>query len=195
MKLDRPTIQQATIELLNEDGLDALSMRTLAKKLDVKAASLYFHIKNKNDLMVLISELVSERVYERLQKIDDADFYVLAHIMREELKRIQDSPRIFEITFPFTPFRSRLIELALSQFRDMGVDESHLTMVGNMGNNFVLSYVSDEQYFARVPDQKMPANLPEQLLSPIDMANPDDAFDYGLDIFMAGVDVKVKQAK
>ncbi|HAT55605.1 MAG TPA: hypothetical protein DCW31_10305 [Lactobacillus sp.] len=195
MKLDRPTIQQATIELLNEDGLDALSMRTLAKKLDVKAASLYFHIKNKNELMVIISELISERVYTRLQKLTKPDFYQLAHVMREELKRIQDSPRIFEITFPFTPYRSRLIELAVNTFRLMGIDESHLTVVGNMGNNFVLSYVADEQYFAKVPDQKMPADFPAQLSSPIDMANPDEAFDYGLDIFMAGIEAKIKRTK
>ncbi|ETY72600.1 hypothetical protein LFAB_16730 [Lactiplantibacillus fabifermentans T30PCM01] len=187
MKLDRQTIQTATIELLNEKGLDALSMRALAQKLDVKAASLYFHLKNKNDLMELIAELISARVYDRLQAVDQVDFSCLAHVLREELKRVNDSPKIFENTYPFTPYRTKLITLAIKTIRDLGVDEKHLTVAGNMGNNFVLSYVADEQYFAQTAQLAMPKEFAANMPAPIDMANPEQAFDYGLAIFLNGL--------
>lgn len=187
MKLDRPTIQTATIDILNDKGLEALSMRALAQKLDVKAASLYFHFKNKNDLMEVIAELISARVYDRLEAMNHYDFNILAHILREELKRVNDSPKIFENTYPFTPNRTKLIVIAIQLFRELGVDESHLTVAGNMGNNFVLSYVADEQYFARAEQREMPKEFADHLPSPIDMANPDQAFDYGLTVFLNGL--------
>ncbi|MFD1417986.1 TetR family transcriptional regulator [Companilactobacillus keshanensis] len=192
MKLDRQTIQLAAISLLNEDGLEALSMRTLAKALDVKAASLYFHFKNKDELMEGIAELISSRISQRLAKVENCDFYQLAHILREELKRVNDSPRIFEDTYPFTPNRTKLIVLGMKLMQDLGVDKRHLTVAGNMGNNFVLSYVADEQYFARDSQRQMPPEFAEQFPSPIDLANPDEAFNYGLDIFIHGLQATTK---
>ncbi|MDR1218798.1 MAG: TetR family transcriptional regulator, partial [Treponema sp.] len=47
MALSQETIVKAALELLNRDGIDNLTMRTLAAFLDTKAASLYRHIKDK----------------------------------------------------------------------------------------------------------------------------------------------------
>ncbi|MFC6176897.1 TetR family transcriptional regulator [Companilactobacillus huachuanensis] len=192
MKLDQQTIQLAAITLLNENGLEALSMRSLAKALDVKAASLYFHFKNRNALMEGIAELISGRICQRLVKVKDCDFYQLAHILREELKRVNDSPKIFESTYPFTPNRTKLIMLGMKLMQDLGVDKQHLTVAGNMGNNFVLSYVADEQYFARDTERQMPSEFAAQFTSPIDLANPDEAFDYGLNVFIHGLQATAK---
>jgi TetR/AcrR family transcriptional regulator, tetracycline repressor protein len=49
--LERDRVVQTALELLDEVGLDGLTLRRLADKLGVKAAALYWHFHNKQDLI------------------------------------------------------------------------------------------------------------------------------------------------
>jgi AcrR family transcriptional regulator len=49
--LTRERVCAAALALVDEDGLDALSMRRLAARLDCEAMSLYKHVKDKSDLL------------------------------------------------------------------------------------------------------------------------------------------------
>lgn len=60
--LNREIILKTALAILDESGLDALSMRTLAKQLNVKAMSLYNHIKNKEDLLNGIVEIILNEI-------------------------------------------------------------------------------------------------------------------------------------
>jgi AcrR family transcriptional regulator len=51
-------ILQAAVALLDEEGIEALSMRKLAARLGVGATSLYWHVKNRDELVVLIIDAV-----------------------------------------------------------------------------------------------------------------------------------------
>jgi TetR/AcrR family tetracycline transcriptional repressor len=51
MALDRTRVVRVAIELLDEVGLDGLSLRRLAAKLGVQAPALYWHFKNKQELL------------------------------------------------------------------------------------------------------------------------------------------------
>jgi len=51
MKLDKSTIIDAALDLLNEAGIDALSTRALAQRLGVQQPALYWHFKNKRALL------------------------------------------------------------------------------------------------------------------------------------------------
>ncbi|QGP77923.1 TetR family transcriptional regulator [Sphingobium sp. CAP-1] len=57
-KLTRDTIAAAALDLLNEQGLEQLSLRKLAARLDVKAPSLYWHVADKNALLALLADSV-----------------------------------------------------------------------------------------------------------------------------------------
>jgi AcrR family transcriptional regulator len=60
-KLDRDTIVLAAIELLDREGLAALSMRQLGSHLNVGATTLYWHVANKEELLDLaFDEVMSE---------------------------------------------------------------------------------------------------------------------------------------
>src|SRR5690348_7113452 len=52
--LSREQIVRAAIELADDEGLEALTMRRLATKLGAGAMSLYWHIPNKEDLLDLM---------------------------------------------------------------------------------------------------------------------------------------------
>jgi TetR/AcrR family tetracycline transcriptional repressor len=58
--LDRETVVTTALRLIDENGLEALTLRKLASELGVRAPALYWHVKNKRELL----DLVSERLYE-----------------------------------------------------------------------------------------------------------------------------------
>src|SRR6266567_5549201 len=60
--LTRDRLVGAALELINEAGLDALSMRALADRLEVKAASLYWHVRDRRELLELLAESILDNV-------------------------------------------------------------------------------------------------------------------------------------
>ena len=60
--LTRERLVEASLQLIQEEGLDALSMRALAERLDVKAASLYWHVRDRRELVELLAESILEAV-------------------------------------------------------------------------------------------------------------------------------------
>ena len=61
--LTRERVLQAALDLADADGIEALTMRRLAQELGVEAMSLYHHVRNKQDLLGGICDLVV-REYE-----------------------------------------------------------------------------------------------------------------------------------
>ncbi|GAB3482289.1 TetR/AcrR family transcriptional regulator [Nocardiopsis coralliicola] len=57
-RLDRARITAAAVELLDEDGLGALSTRRLAAKLGVRSPTLYWHVRSKAELLDLVAEAI-----------------------------------------------------------------------------------------------------------------------------------------
>jgi len=51
MPLDREMILHSAFTVLNEAGLDGLTLRRLAARLDVQAPAIYWHFKNKQELL------------------------------------------------------------------------------------------------------------------------------------------------
>src|SRR5258706_12423096 len=56
--LSRERLVGAALQLINEDGLDALTMRALADRLHVKAASLYWHVRDRRELLELLADSI-----------------------------------------------------------------------------------------------------------------------------------------
>jgi AcrR family transcriptional regulator len=60
--LTRERVLRAAVELADERGLDALSMRKLGQRLGVEAMSLYNHVADKDDLHTGMVELVLDEI-------------------------------------------------------------------------------------------------------------------------------------
>jgi TetR/AcrR family transcriptional regulator, tetracycline repressor protein len=54
--LTRELISSVAADLINEEGLDALTMRTVAAKLGVSAMALYHHVEDKDEIIRLIGD-------------------------------------------------------------------------------------------------------------------------------------------
>lgn len=51
-------IAQSALELIDDHGADALTMKALAKRLGVKAPSIYHHVASKTELIELVRSLI-----------------------------------------------------------------------------------------------------------------------------------------
>ncbi len=58
MALTRDQVVQAAVDLLDEVGLDGLTLRRLAAELGVSAPTLYWHVKDKRALLDLVAEAI-----------------------------------------------------------------------------------------------------------------------------------------
>ena len=66
----RQTLIDAALELLAENGIEALSLRAIAKKTNVTQAAPYSHFRDKNDLLAAVAETGFQRL--ALQMAEDA---------------------------------------------------------------------------------------------------------------------------
>lgn len=61
-------ILQAALEIVDEDGINELSINALARKLEIQPPSLYNHLKNLEDLRVQVSVVVHVEIADWIKK-------------------------------------------------------------------------------------------------------------------------------
>jgi AcrR family transcriptional regulator len=85
-QLSRERIVAEAITLLDKDGIEALSMRSLGQRLGAGATSLYRHVANKDELI----ELVIDEVYGELEVpeiTDPASWRLALHATAHSLRQ------------------------------------------------------------------------------------------------------------
>lgn len=80
--LTREQIVQAAIGLLDAEGLDGLSMRSLGTRLNSAPTAMYWHVKNKDDLVVLAGDHVFGEI--ALPEIDSVGWRAAATAMARD---------------------------------------------------------------------------------------------------------------
>jgi len=68
--LTRERLVEASLGLIQDQGLDALSMRGLADRLEDKAASLYWHVRDRRELVEMLADSMLEGVRRPRAKPD-----------------------------------------------------------------------------------------------------------------------------
>lgn len=96
-QVDRERIVTTAWDLIEAEGLDRLSLNKLARKLGIKAPSLYNHIENKTGLLRAVNELTMERLMAHLGAAvtaagDDltTQLFAIAYAAREYAHAHQD---------------------------------------------------------------------------------------------------------
>ena len=196
--LDQQQVVQAALELLDEVGLDGLTMRGLAKKLDIKAASIYWHVRNKEDLLGLLADEICgpmqepDRTLPWRQQLEG-----LGHEYRRILHTHRDAARVFvDSGSPTGPNRLRLIELLLKTLLDAGFNEKNAAYAGFLLNDYVIMFVLEENQ--DIPDtaddeidwsaflDQYPSVI--RLFDFLGSPDMDDRFQFGMDILASGLE-------
>ncbi|MFJ7270497.1 TetR/AcrR family transcriptional regulator [Streptomyces sp. NPDC099050] len=81
--LTREQIVRTAVELLDTEGLEGLNMRALGKRLNSAATAVYWHVKNKDDLLTLAGDQVWDEI--RLPDLDAVDWRAAATAMAGDL--------------------------------------------------------------------------------------------------------------
>ncbi|MFQ6855941.1 TetR/AcrR family transcriptional regulator C-terminal domain-containing protein [Streptomyces sp. 35M1] len=81
--LTREQIIRTAVDLLDAEGLEGLNMRALGKRLSSAATAVYWHVKNKDDLLVLAGDRVWGEI--RLPDLDAVDWRTAATVMAGDL--------------------------------------------------------------------------------------------------------------
>lgn len=151
--IDRAQVVRAALALLDEVGLDDLTMRRLAERLGIKAASLYRHVRDKEELLVLLADEISGEVpiVEPRGSWKD-QLAEMARNARRGLLAHRDGARLLASTAPFGPRRLRHIETALRVLRSAGLSGRDAAHAAYHLNNFVTEFVADEGRFAQAAE-------------------------------------------
>ncbi|MEO3888883.1 TetR/AcrR family transcriptional regulator [Nonomuraea sp. B5E05] len=140
--LNREQIVAAALELLDAEGIDALSMRKLGTRLNAGATSMYTHVANKDELI----ELVVDEVYGEIEAPATNDpegwraaITGCAHSMRATLLR---HPWIVSVLGEaglayLGPNMSRLQEAMLAVFEE----GSFTLQAANQATNTLMAYI------------------------------------------------------
>jgi AcrR family transcriptional regulator len=93
--VNRTTLAAVALDLIQDDGLDALTMRTLADRSGVKAASLYWHVRDREELIGLVADALLARVRVRDERPDWRESALaICAATRAEIAAQRDGDRI-----------------------------------------------------------------------------------------------------
>jgi len=180
IQLTVDNIVTAAWELVTEQGLDGLSTRALATRLDVQSPALYWHVKNKSELLSLMFERVLQQSFSFDERGLDWKEWTrqLCHQQHSVMLAHRDSGRIASIAVPSRRIQSEILPRMYKPFISAGFDEEEAFAAAGLMITFILGWVIYEQ---------RPDTL-QFLRSAVDVKS---AFSQGVEIFLEGVEQKL----
>jgi AcrR family transcriptional regulator len=142
--LSRQQIVEAAITIADREGLDALTMRRVAQQLGAGTMSLYWHVRNKDELIELMRDQVAGE--HTLQPSGDwrSD---LARFARDTRAMFVRHPWLASVAFgtpPLGPNSLRQDELTMAAMSSLGVDLQTQGAIGAVVYFFVIGFVLRE---------------------------------------------------
>jgi TetR/AcrR family tetracycline transcriptional repressor len=133
--------------VLHEEGFDGLTMRRLADRLGIKAASLYNHVSDKDELLALMADAICAEIPD----LDHAKPWreqaeAMALRVRRVLMAHRDGARVLAATPPVGPNRLRLIEQLLHAMVSAGLTPARVADASFVMNSYVVGFVLDETF-------------------------------------------------
>lgn len=148
MAIGRERIVDEALSLLNEVGIDKLSTRKLAERLGVQQPALYWHFRNKSELLDAInSEMLLRYHTDRLPQPgqDWVDFTLAnARSVRKTLLSVRDGARLTAGTRPSVAEFADA-EKVLKLYVDTGFTAEEAFGIAICVTRYVVGYVLEEQ--------------------------------------------------
>ncbi len=143
--LDRERLVRVALELLDEVGLDDLSMRRLAERLGVTAAALYWYVRDKNELLGLLADAISaEMPLPDPSRPWRTELEALARDARRVAQAHRDAARILVATLPTGPHRLRAIDAVLGLLARAGFSPEDAADIAYVLNVYGVGFMLDE---------------------------------------------------
>jgi AcrR family transcriptional regulator len=190
--LDRRSVAAAALQILDEEGRPALTMRHLAASLEVEAASLYAHVASKDDLVDAVLDQVLDAV-DLPEKGADIRSSLVLGFDSYRRKLVAHPSIVLLMTERARLSRSqlRLAERSIELLESAGLStraavDAHVTLVA-----FVLGFVLQEVARPTTTPARVIATSPvlQRALSTLAERSVDQRFEVGLGLILDGVGV------
>jgi AcrR family transcriptional regulator len=203
--LTRQRVIRAALEIMDREGLEAVTMRRIGRELGVEAMSLYNHVRDKEDIL----DGICEEVLAEFQLPQVDDWVEAARLGAHEYRRLLLAhPNVITLMSerkgPFTnPDSLRAYEFALDLFRSVGLSKEDSVKAFHAFGGYILGYVMMElgpmlggsldeanvrahREMARLVEGADLPRLREALPHLVD-CDVEQQFDFGLDLLIQGL--------
>ncbi|GAA5011049.1 TetR/AcrR family transcriptional regulator C-terminal domain-containing protein [Actinopolymorpha pittospori] len=186
MALTRQDIARAGLKLLNDVGLNGLTLRLIAADLGVKAPALYWHVKNKQELLdEMATQMYADAAADREPPEPLEEWDLVAHrarALRRMMLAYRDGAKVFSGTFlgEVDPAEEPPLRRSIAS----GLDEGRAGLALFTVYSFVVGFTIEEQAVYPVPGE-----LDERYVGAPGGAvfrNVDARFDDGLSMVLDG---------
>jgi TetR/AcrR family tetracycline transcriptional repressor len=191
MRLDRNAVVRAALQQLNEVGLDGLTLRRIAAELDVQAPALYWHVKNKRELLDEMAAMIFTDALSGLETPRRGESWVewtaeTARGLRATMLRYRDGARVLSGTYLSNAALGRPMELALRTLCDAGFTVRDAARGITSVYSYVQGFTIEEQTEQSVPeaDDRFPLAARARLEL---TADADERFEHGLRLMLSGL--------
>ncbi|MDK0521686.1 TetR/AcrR family transcriptional regulator C-terminal domain-containing protein [Streptomyces sp. ML-6] len=206
-KIDRARVADTGLRLLNEVGLDGLTLRAIARELDVKAPALYWHFKDKQALLdematVMYRRMLAEGLPGPAPARWQDQLVAYNSALRAALLRYRDGAKVYSgAKFTGTDHAEGL-ETHLRTMVDAGFELWQAVRAGTTAYSYTMGFVTEEQGVLPMPDERRDgfdideradrmAAYPLAAAAGAEIfANYDERFEDGLRLIVAGIEAR-----
>ncbi|WP_329584195.1 TetR/AcrR family transcriptional regulator C-terminal domain-containing protein [Kitasatospora sp. NBC_01250] len=159
-KLDPDQVTDTALRLLNETGLEGLTLRRIAKELDVQAPALYWHFANKQALLDAMATEIHRRMAATPPPAADAPWQewitASARTLRRALLGYRDGAKVFSGTRFVGNDHAVQLDRHLGALCAAGFTLDEAVLVSSTAYAFTIGFVVEEQAVHPVPGESDP---------------------------------------
>jgi TetR/AcrR family tetracycline transcriptional repressor len=161
MKVNRHMVTAAGLRVLNEVGLEQLTLRRLGTDLNVQAATIYWHFKSKEELIdEMATAVLAEGAANLLPTRPSSDWKTWAaafgHGLRKTLLAYRDGARMVSGTRLNDTGYMKTAERIAAKLVESGFSVRQTTVLMSTIYSYTLSFVMEEQAVYPRPGERSP---------------------------------------
>ena len=190
MQLHKRDVVEAATTLLDSYGIADLTMRRLARELNVSPGALYWHFANKQQLLGAVSDRILESVDDVPGGWSDRVTGICGRL-RDALLSHTDGAELVSASFAAgqSQAMARVLAHLTAAAADAGVEPAHAELAARTVVYYVLGFTVDEQ--SRLQWDAAGAELPEE--QSVLTEDPSARFAFGLALLVAGISARSTQ--
>ena len=182
MALTREQLIDAAVGVLSEFGLADLSMRRLARELDVQVGALYWHVKSKQELLVDVAAKLLGKVPQPsmpTRQMAPLAIAALLDQLRSALITIPDSAEVVQLAQTMRPEALAPLGWLLEFLECAGIPTEQSLYARHLLLNHLLGSIAAHQEARALADE------PETALHAAESGQ--EAFEYGIRVILQGL--------
>jgi AcrR family transcriptional regulator len=212
--LTRDEIIGAALRIVDSEGLDALSMRRLGTELGVGATSVYWHVRNKDQLLALVTDRIIGEIVAESPRVEGwrEQLTEIARTFRTVFARHRNVAAIMAEQMTVGANTLTAVEEIVGILRTAGFEGPRLVLayvtVFNWASAFVVfearqgapKGMTDAEMQAAFADalRRLPPDRFPNLLSTVEdtaRLGGDDQFEYGLARLLDGIELELERSR